>query len=269
MSLSVSDKTMRLLKVEPDGTFSLIRANAKKIPRYAILSHTWEADDQEVTFQDFVDGLGERKAGYRKIRFCGKQASLDGIQYIWVDSCCIDKSSSAELAEAINSMFKWYRNADRCYVYLSDVPTANVDLQTFRRSRWFTRGWTLQELLAPRTVEFFSQDGQKIGDKQSLELQIHQVSGIPIRALQQLGDLSQFSVKERMSWTSRRETTVEEDQAYCLLGIFEVYLPLIYGEGREHALGRLQDEINKKTAVSCPRIGGLNAFHEEANLVFQ
>ena len=251
---------MRLLKVEPDGTFSLIRANANKIPRYAILSHTWEADNQEVTFEDFVGGLGERKAGYRKIQFCGKQASLDGIQYVWVDSCCIDKSSSAELAEAINSMFKWYRNADRCYVYLSDVPIADVDLQAFRRSRWFTRGWTLQELLAPRTVEFFSQNGQKIGDKKSLELQIHQVSGIPITALQQLGDLSQFSVKERMSWTEKRETTVEEDQAYCLLGIFEVYLPLIYGEGREHALDRLRNEITKRNAVSCPKARGLYAF---------
>jgi hypothetical protein len=267
--LSIFGEAMRLLKVEPDGSFSLIRANANKIPRYAILSHTWEADDQEVTFQDFADGSGERKSGYRKIRFCGKQASLDGIQHIWVDSCCIDKSSSAELAEAINSMFRWYRNADRCYVYLSDVPTADVDLQAFRRSRWFTRGWTLQELLAPRTVEFFSQEGQKIGDKQSLELQIHQVSGIPIRALQELGDLSQFSVKERMSWTARRETTVEEDQAYCLLGIFEVYLPLIYGEGKEHALGRLRAEIAKRNTVSYPRIGGSHPFHEEANFMFE
>jgi hypothetical protein len=245
---------MRLLKVEPDGTFSLIRVHGNKIPRYAILSHTWEADDQEVTFEDLADGSGERKAGYRKIRFCGKQANSDGIEYFWVDSCCIDKLSSSELAEAINSMFRWYRNADRCYVYLSDVPTADVNLQAFRRSRWFTRGWTLQELLAPRTVEFFSQEGQKFGDKQSLELQIHQVSGIPIRALQQLGDLSQFSVKERMSWTAKRETTVEEDQAYCLLGIFEVYLPLIYGEGREHALARLQDEILKRNAVSRPTL---------------
>ncbi|KAF7503672.1 hypothetical protein GJ744_003401 [Endocarpon pusillum] len=235
---------MRLLKVNLDGSFSLTSIVSNKIPRYAILSHTWEADDQEVTFRDLVDGLGESKAGYRKIRFCGQQANLDGIQYFWIDSCCIDKSSSAELAEAINSMFRWYQNAVKCYVYLSDVPTADFDPSAFRQSRWFTRGWTLQELLAPRSVEFFSREGRQLGDKQSLELQIHQITRIPAQALQQVGRLSQFSVEERMSWTSKRETTIEEDQAYCLLGIFDVYLPLIYGEGREHAFRRLRKEIS-------------------------
>lgn len=244
---------MRLLKVKPDGSFSLTSVTSNKIPRYAILSHTWEADDQEVTFRDLVDGLGESKAGYRKIRFCGEQANLDGIQYFWVDSCCIDKSSSAELAEAINSMFRWYQNAVKCYVYLSDIPTLDIDPRAFRQSRWFTRGWTLQELLAPRTIEFFSRDGQQLGDKQLLGLQIHQITGIPIQALQQLGGLSQSSVEERMSWASRRETTIEEDQAYCLLGIFDVYLPLIYGEGREHAFRRLRKEISMGQAVSSPR----------------
>jgi Heterokaryon incompatibility protein (HET) len=244
---------MRLLKVNPDGSFSLTSVIGNKIPRYAILSHTRETDDQEVTFRDLADGIGESKAGYRKVRFCGEQASLDGIQYFWVDSCCIDKSSSAELAEAINSMFRWYRNAVKCYVYLSDIPTADIDPQAFCQSRWFTRGWTLQELLAPRTIEFFSQDGRQLGDKQSLGLQIHQITGIPVQALQQIGGLSQLSVEERMSWTSKRETTIEEDQAYCLLGIFDVYLPLIYGDGREHAFRRLRKEISTGQAVSSPR----------------
>jgi Heterokaryon incompatibility protein (HET) len=241
---------MRLLKVNPDGSFSLTSVIGNKIPRYAILSHTWEADNQEVAFRDLVDGLRESKAGYRKIRFCGEQANLDGIQYFWVDSCCIDKSSSAELTEAINSMFRWYRNAVKCYVYLSDVPISDIDLRAFRQSRWFTRGWTLQELLAPQSVEFFSREGRRLGDKQSLELQIHQVTGIPVQALQQLGGLSQFSVEERMSWTAKRETTIEEDQAYCLLGIFDVHLPLIYGEGREHAFRRLRKEICTGHVVS-------------------
>jgi len=231
---------MRLLKVNSDGSFSLTSIIANRVPRYAILSHTWEADNQEeVTFQDLVGGLGQSKAGYRKIRFCGKQANQNGLQYFWVDSCCIDRSSSADLAEAINSMFRWYRDAVECYVYLSDVPTVDIDLRAFRQSRWFTRGWTLQELLAPQSVDFFSQDWVQLGDKQSLELQLHQVTGIPVQALRQLAGLSQFSVEERMSWTAKRETTIEEDQAYCLLGIFDIYLPLIYGEGREHAFRRL------------------------------
>ena len=244
---------MRLLKINHDGNFSLTRFRPHDIPPYAILSHTWETDDQELTFQEMVDETGRSKAGYRKIQFCGDRVKKDGLLYFWVDSCCIDKSSSAELIEAINSMFRWYRNAVKCYVYLSDVPTADSDQQIFRRSRWFTRGWTLQELLAPQNVEFFSWECEMIGDKQSLERQIHEITGIPVRALQELGgSLAQFSVEERLSWTAKRETTVEEDQAYCLLGIFDVYLPLIYGEGKENAFRRLRTEISARHAVSSP-----------------
>lgn len=244
---------MRLLKINSDNTFSLIEAPEKKVPAYAILSHTWEADDQETTFQDLKHGVGESKTGYRKIRFCGEQAKQDGLQYFWVDSCCIDKSSSAELTQAVNSMFRWYRDAAKCYVYLSDVPTSDADLHTFCRSRWFTRGWTLQELLAPRSVEFFSQEGGLLGNKQSLEQQIQEVTSIPTLALQQSGRLFQFSVEERMSWAAKRETTIDEDQVYCLLGLFDVHLPLIYGEGKEHAFRRLRKEIFPGHAVSGPR----------------
>jgi len=112
---------MRLLRLEDDGEFSLVEFVSKNIPRYAVLSHTWGADDEEVTFKDLVDGAGKSKAGYKKIRFCGKQAANDDLQFFWVDTCCIDKSSSAELSEAINSMFRWYHDAAKCYVYLSDV----------------------------------------------------------------------------------------------------------------------------------------------------
>jgi hypothetical protein len=147
-------------------------------------------------------------------------------------------------------MFRWYQNAAKCYVYLSDVLDDDKDGRFLLRSRWFTRGWTLQELLTPPSVEFFNQRGVKLGDKQSLESQIVQVTGIPVSALRQVTELSQFSVDERMSWSAERETTIEEDQIYCLLGIFHVYLPLIYGEGRDHAAYRLRKEIITEHNVS-------------------
>jgi hypothetical protein len=240
---------MHLLTFDNNGKLALKRFLAGNVPRYAILSHTWEADDQEVTFKDVTDGVGTNKLGYAKIKFCGEQARVDGLHYFWVDSCCIDKSSSAELQEAINSMFRWYRNAAKCYVYLSDVSTGKHSRSSellwesvFVKSRWFTRGWTLQELLAPLSVEFFSRERKRLGDKKSLEAQVHQITGIPVQALQG-SSLSAFSVDERMSWAASRITTIEEDQAYCLLGIFDTYLPLIYGEGKVNALGRLEKEI--------------------------
>lgn len=148
-------------------------------------------------------------------------------------------------------MFRWYQNAARCYVYLSDVSTGKHSRSSellwesaFRQSQWFTRGWTLQELLAPLSVEFFSRDGTRLGDRKSLESQIQQATGIAVHALQ--GQLiSQFGVEERMSWAAKRKTTIEEDQAYCLLGIFNIHLPIIYGEGVENAFKRLREEINK------------------------
>jgi hypothetical protein len=243
---------MRLLNLNADGSVSLTTFLGNQIPSYAVLSHTWEADNNEVTFQDLMNDVGSSKAGYGKIQFCGEQAQKNGLQYFWVDSCCIDKSSSAELSEAINSMFRWYRNAARCYVYLSDVSTGTQSqpsqfLWEFRQSRWFTRGWTLQELLAPFSVEFFSREGQRIGDKKSLEAQIHEITGIVVQAIQGTFSPSQFSVTERMTWAAKRETTIEEDKAYCLLGIFNIHLPLIYGEGVENAFKRLQEEVEKRS----------------------
>jgi len=251
---------MRLLSANSDGSFSLASFFGKPSPSYAILSHTWEADDQEVTFHDLTNALGTGKRGYRKIQFCSEQAKKDGLQYFWVDSCCIDKSSSAELSQAINSMFHWYKNAANCYVYLSDVSTGEASCSSkliwepaFKQSRWFTRGWTLQELLAPRSVEFFSRDGEQLGTKDSLEQQIHETTGIAIEALQ--GHyLSQFSYNERKSWAKNRETTIEEDEAYCLLGIFDVNLSLIYGEGKERAFRRLQAEISTQGSIAITTV---------------
>ncbi|KAH8653982.1 hypothetical protein BGZ60DRAFT_473175 [Tricladium varicosporioides] len=241
---------MRFLERNNDGEFSLTEDLGDSIPQYAILSHRWEAE--EVTFQDLMAGTGKSKAGYRKIQFCGEQAAWDGIQYFWVDTCCIDKTNNTELAEAINSMFCWYRGATKCYVYLSDVlgsPSNTNDNShllpwepAFRESKWFTRGWTLQELLAPTSVEFFSQHGKRLGDKGTLKQQIHEITGIPISALEDT-PLSQFGVEERLLWAENRQTTRAEDKAYSLLGMFGIYLPLIYGEGREHAFKRLRKEI--------------------------
>ena len=239
---------MRLLRIERYGrlrwTEDLV---GDKIPPYAILSHTWQ-EGQEMTFDDLknfdnaTDFKTSDKGGYYKIRFCAQQAKRDGLDYFWVDTCCIDKTNSSELQEAINSMFSWYRNAVRCYVYLTDVEHNTLDGDgepAFKQSRWFTRGWTLQELLAPRSVEFFSKEGVRLGDKETLKYAIHEITGIPINALLE-GELSKFSVAERFSWAENRQTTREEDGAYCLFGIFNVHLPLIYGEGGENALDRLR-----------------------------
>ncbi len=147
---------MRLLQYNNDDDFSLTEFFENDIPEYAILSHRWGAE--EVTFKDLRDGASKSKAGYGKIQFCGEQAKRDHIQYFWVDTCCIDKSNSTELAEAINSMFRWYRDATKCYVYLPDVSRLRSDPaeksnelweSIFRKSEWFTRGWTLQEVIAP------------------------------------------------------------------------------------------------------------------------
>jgi hypothetical protein len=171
-----------------------------------------------------------------------------------MDTCCIDKSNNNELAEAINSMFRWYQKAARCYVYLSDVSTNDYDqvnpsLQSWepalRKSRLFTRGWTLQELLAPSSVEFFCSNGKRLGDKRSLERLLSEITGIAVRVLQG-APLAEFSVDERMSWAKDRQTKREEDKAYALLGIFGIYMPLIYGEGMESAIGRLHEEIDKR-----------------------
>jgi hypothetical protein len=243
---------MRLLESNNDGEFSLAKEFGDDIPRYAILSHTWGAE--EATFKDLMDGTGKSKAGYNKIRFCGEQARRDGLQYFWVDTCCIDKSNNTELSEAINSMFRWYHNATKCYVYLSDVLTNDHDqvdpsLQSwqsaFRESRWFTRGWTLQELIAPLSVEFFFSNSKRLGDKISLERQLHEITGIAIPALQGTTPFV-FSVNERMSWAENRKTMREEDKAYSLLGIFDIHMPLIYSEGAKNAFGRLQEELYKR-----------------------
>jgi hypothetical protein len=250
---------MRLLKIQHDGSLTLTEDLIENIPQYAILSHTWEDDNQEVTFKDILEGTGQQKEGYRKIKFCRNQAVFDDLQHLWVDTCCIDRFNSTELSEAINSMYQWYKNATKCYVYLSDVSKSSTDRveeplrstwkKEFRESRWFTRGWTLQELIAPSSVEFFTWKDQRLGDKISLQQLIHEITGIPIDVLGGR-PLSNFSINERMLWSNGRKTKKAEDKAYSLMGIFDVHMPLIYGEGEKKALSRLQREIDKELGVS-------------------
>jgi hypothetical protein len=243
---------MRLLQIGESTEYSLTPEfiGDDLVPPYAILSHTWGQNDEEVTFEDMIDGTAMDKLGYMKVRYCGNQAIRDGLRYIWIDTCCIQKSNSCELQEAINSMFRWYRDAAKCYVYLVDVASAGQGLDarlwipTFQRSRWFTRGWTLQELIAPKCVEFFAQDWTFLGDKSTLETAIFNATGISQHVLRG-HSLASCSIEERLMWANGRTTKREEDHVYSLLGIFDVTMPLIYGEGKARAFRRFHEEVVK------------------------
>ncbi|KAF2815755.1 HET-domain-containing protein [Mytilinidion resinicola] len=213
---------------------------------YAILSHTW--GDEEVIFQELqsLDKASSQKKGFAKIvRICEK-ARQEGLQYAWVDTCCIDKSSSAELSEAINSMFAWYKDSAVCLAYLEDLPTEVGFEEGFHSCRWLSRGWTLQELIAPQNMEFYDQAWTKRTTKRASTKLLAKVTGVQEAVLADSTNLTSLSVAQRMSWVSRRQTTRAEDIAYCMLGIFDIHIPLIYGEG-EKAFMRLQEEIAKQT----------------------
>jgi hypothetical protein len=231
---------MRLLD---SRTLELEEFIGSDIPPYAILSHTW--GEEEVALQDLQSKSCESKTGYDKIEKCCQAASADGFEDVWIDTCCIDKTSSSELSEVINSMFRWYRDYEVCYVILSDVDGNSTPAEIWQlfKSRWFTRGWTLQELVAPSSLTFFNKNWEDIGTKISLQPSITKITGIPKGML--LGNgLWRFSVAQIMSWASRRRTTTVEDIAYCLMGIFGVNMPMLYGEG-DNAFLRLQEEIIK------------------------
>jgi hypothetical protein len=231
------------------ATIKLERFKIGEIPPYAILSHRWEKDAQdEVTFQDMQKPNVVEKAGYLKIKYSCEEAVRKGLGYVWVDTCCIDKSSCAELSEAINSMFKWYEDAVECFAYLMDVHDVyNED--EFRSSRWFERGWTLQELLAPPKLTFFSSNWGEIGTRATHYKPISSVTRIEDRYLSEgpgRKDFRQASIAQRMSWAAGRSTERIEDRAYSLLGIFGVNVPLLYGEGC-NAFARLQQEIMRNS----------------------
>jgi hypothetical protein len=245
---------MRLLNAKTQGFEEF--DNDK--PKYAILSHRWARDSkEEVLLHEFGLPEATTKSGYRKIRGTCDEALRRRIEYVWVDTCCIDKTNNTELAEAINSMFRWYEEAEICFAYLEDVPSGedvtSTDL-SIARSQWFTRGWTLQELLAPRRLEYFTEDWESLGDRNTRAVQVSDVTGIHEVYLTTWIDstnprfdvLRGASVSERMSWAARRQTTKEEDRAYCLMGIFGINMPLTYGEGM-NAFFRLQQEIMQRS----------------------
>ncbi|KAH6612868.1 hypothetical protein B0J18DRAFT_69947 [Chaetomium sp. MPI-SDFR-AT-0129] len=290
---------MRLIET---STLRLVSKYDGAVPPYAILSHTWGTDEEEVNLQEWQSLPGgihgsrldrqltkrhpvAKKKGFAKIRDAARLAELEGYQYLWVDTCCIDKTSSAELSEAINSMFRWYRNAAVCYALLSDVdyelpPDAARSpgdsektipygyappalMKAIMSSRWFKRGWTLQELIAPKDVFFYSKQWFPLGSKRrgtrdmvNPEV-ISDITEIDLHVLQSLVELEDVSVASRMRWAANRDTTRVEDKAYCLMGIFGVNMPLLYGEG-DRAFIRLQEEILKSTddqsifAWKCP-----------------
>jgi GTPase SAR1 family protein len=249
---------MRLLHFDTLGKLVLIHFHGKTIPPYAILSHRWS--ESEILIEDVLSGTyKQREEGYRKLAFCAKQAAQDKLQYFWIDTCCIDRWNNSERSRAINSMFQWYKNATRCYVFLPDVsvstatgPVQRSDWETsFRASAWFTRGWTLQELLAPASVEFFSCEGHGLGDKASLDQLLHDITSIPLAALRNC-PLDQFSTSERRRWADSRVTTEEEDIVYCVLGVLGVSMFTNYTEGKESAIRRLQAEL--EAAGSAPSI---------------
>lgn len=212
---------------------------------YAILSHTWGKEEEELSFQDMqrLNELGDGRAA--KLDGCCELARKDKFKYVWIDTCCIDKTNAVELSEAITSMFRWYQKAAVCYTYLSDVVKGQRD--QIGKSRWFTRGWTLQELLASRKITFYDKTWEKLGTKSTLSGIIRQATGIPHHILTGIASLQTSSIAQKLSWAAKRTTTRPEDLAYCLLGIFGIVIPPLYGEGLEAAFERLQDAIMKKT----------------------
>ncbi|KAI5985761.1 heterokaryon incompatibility protein-domain-containing protein, partial [Pisolithus albus] len=224
-----------------------------KSTNYAILSHRW---GNEVTYDEMIGltamkprkrGDVRERDGYQKIIKCCEQAKKDGYRWLWIDTCCIDKRSSSELSEAINSMYRWYRNSEMCYVYLHDVD----ERESNGWPEWFSRGWTLQELIAPKKAKFFNKDWVSIGTKQDLKSTLEDITSIPKEVLingQFLRSATYFRerpcIAQIMSWAADRKTTRVEDRAYSLLGLFGVNMPMLYGEGSK-AFQRLQLEITR------------------------
>jgi hypothetical protein len=235
---------MRLLDTT---TLEFYEVDVSLAPPFAILSHTW--GDEEITFDDMCGQRGaiESRKGFQKVvGFCEK-ARKDALKYGWVDTCCIDKRNSTELSEAINSMYRYYARSRKCYIYLSDVHVGGdkSTLGLIKASRWFTRGWTLQELIAPHNRRLFDANWNPITPKEGdvdITKSLSLAAGVPVDLLTSRRP-GYYCVAERMSWAAKRKTTRGEDMAYCLLGLFDVHMVAIYGEGAEKAFRRLQMEI--------------------------
>ena len=239
---------MRLINTT---TYDFEEYFVRPIPSYAILSHRWGR--REATYQSYRRGRGKDGSGNKKvINFCKfAKAQRSPYGHVWVDTCCINKQDRPELSESVNSMYQWYQNARACFVYLRDLPPKEEAHEkersyAFRKSEWFRRGWTLQELLAPPRVIFCDQTWKFYGVKSRLSQEIEDITGIAKPFLNGAYKPCQASMAMRMSWASRRQTSKPEDKAYCLLGLFDVNISLLYGEN-EKAFMRLQEEILKRS----------------------
>ncbi|KIW11747.1 hypothetical protein PV08_09019 [Exophiala spinifera] len=203
---------------------------------------------EEVSFQDVEAGTGKSNVGWKKIQFCADKAAADGLRYFWIDTCCINQSNKIEVADFIKSMYLWYAQSKKCFVYLEDVdeldPQSSVEDQ-MRAARWFTRGWTLQGLIAPKEVEFYSSNHTLLGTKKTYSKLINETTKIPVDAFCNEEPLSAFSLAQRFHWRSRRSTKRDEDTAYSLLAILEVDIEIIYG-GENQAFSRLLNEVARR-----------------------
>ncbi|PPJ57686.1 hypothetical protein CBER1_00148 [Cercospora berteroae] len=232
------------------------------VPPYAIASHRWGAE--EVTLQDIQQNRATSKIGNQKIQGFAKfaQENLKSINWIWIDTCCIDKTSAAELSEAVNLMFKWYRNAEICLAYLADVESVNEPREC-TRSEWFRRGWTLQELLAPRVVVFLTKDWQVLGNKGAslhgsilsvagpgLEANIAAATDLPEDVLHEFDRSKSILQSEKLKWMEGRRTARKEDRSYAPYGILDLSLGANYGEGfggaRDRLLAALHEREDRK-----------------------
>ncbi|KAG2135167.1 hypothetical protein DEU56DRAFT_401519 [Suillus clintonianus] len=230
---------------------SAVRALVEERVQYAIFSHRW-LEEGEPSFKD-VEQRNESAPGYAKLgHFCEVAQKGHGMKFAWSDTCCIDKSSSAELDESIRSMFRWYRNSAICIVHLAQS-TSTGDMTD---DEWFTRGWTLQELIAPKKTKFYNKDWEPLtslhydkgeyGDEDILSA-ISKRTGISRRNLLHF-DPGPFFLKERMEWAAGRRATRDEDIAYSLTGIFNVGLQIAYGEGADRAFVRLIEALMQVTS---------------------
>ncbi|OAA41408.1 HET domain protein [Metarhizium rileyi] len=231
-------------------------------PPYAALSHIWlpKTDNRvaEVTYKDMRHSLQRlrigklKQSGWEKLKKYCDFAAANCFEWAWMDTCCIDKDDAAETSESINSMFRLYKDAEICYAYLADVHCSSFDSGNISKqlmtSKWFTRGWTLQELLAPKKVVFLNKSWTLVGTRTSLQGKIEALTGIETEVLNSFEpeNLEAASLATRLSWASQRRTTKPEDETYCLLGIFAVHMPLSYGEGRAGAFLRFQERLLAK-----------------------
>jgi hypothetical protein len=221
---------LRLIDVTTRQLVKVDELEKKEVIEYGILSHRWLAAADEVKFEDIQSlEVARKMKGFFKIDECCKLAKRDNLKYVWLDTCCIDKRSSAELQESINRMYLWYREAKVCYAYLKDTVLGPNPASTkaIQRDEWFRRGWTLQELIAPKYMEFYDANWELLGTRSELKDGIHMVTHIDLKLLEGISELEDYSVAERMSWASGRTTFKIEDRAYSLFGIFDINIPML------------------------------------------